>query len=453
VSSVLNLIKIGALRLWGNLQRSSDWLSRELLRALVSDGKMTVSAAAALTFVLAIPVMLFPFYSPNGGVLRGDWTDHFHHNYAAWSFLRRGIAIYKLPLSAWKSHYPFEGKMHWQEHPFEYPPGCILLFLPTAIAGRFARLRYDMFGAGLVVYLLAISQVAFFSVLMLLRECQSGARTMVAIYCWVLLTHIALTGFYDATWIGFAAMMLLRLKQGKPTSTVYWFAAASFISFRAAALIPFLLLALWQIYQERPKKYWLPLGILGTVGIVDIWAFYGILKATAPLRDTKDYLNITFVQLAPDSPRFILAMIAMSIGIVIALVARSWMTAVTLVLVTYLVHLNGGHFWRMSLLLAYPLSAAAFTKGPLSSVVRSSAVAIAVLLGAAFSMVSSGDVATIVTDLQASFPPGSVLCSLIFGTLCVTMGMLVLHAGKLARAQVGFEGSALPDSFSSESGS
>jgi hypothetical protein len=422
-------------RSFASLRNHCDWFAKGLARSLFADGKLTVSGVWALVVVLWVPLMLLPIHAPVGGVLRGDWTDHYHHNYAAWSFLRRGLSIYRLPLGAWRSGYPFQYLVHWPEHPFEYPPGCLVLFLPSAIWGRLIPMTYNTLGASLVIYLLALSQLSFFAVMMLLRDCAPGGRTMIAIYSWVLLTHIALTGFYDATWIGFAALMLLRIKQGRVVSACYWFAAASFISYRAAVLIPFLLMALWRIYRERPKGYKAAFGVLALVGCVDVWVFLAILRATKAISHTKDYLNITFVQMQMDNPRFVLAILAMVVGVVIALIVRSWATAITLVVATYLLHLNGGHFWRMSLLLSYPLAAAAFANHPLNSVFRSTSVAICVVMGAAFTMVTPGDPSTIVTDLMLSLPPRWMLTRAILGGICLALGILFTSVSWRQRRQ------------------
>ncbi|MGC4069979.1 MAG: hypothetical protein QM784_36045 [Polyangiaceae bacterium] len=411
---------------------SERWIAT-LRSAVFVDGKLSVSALWAIVLLLWIPMLLLPLHSPEGGVLRGDWTDHYHHNYAAWAFLKRGISIYRMPLGAWKAGYPYEYLVHWPDHPFEYPPGCLLVFLPTALWGRFVPMTYNNLGTSLVLYLLALSQVSFAAVLLLLRECVPGGKALVALYCWSLMTHIALTGFYDATWVGFAAMMLLRMKQKRTVDAIYWFAAACFLSYRAAALAPFLGMCLWRLYRERPKGYWIALGTMAVVGIMDVLVFVAILRATKAISRTKDYVNITLVQMQTDNPRFVFAMVVLSIGVALALFARSWVTAAALIIATYLIHLNGGHFWRMCLLIAYPLSAVAFTREEHASWHRGASVIVSVLMGAAFTMVTPGDTSIVISDIALSLPSRSVLFRTLLAAISISVGVLLLGYGRRLR--------------------
>jgi hypothetical protein len=223
------------------------------------------------------------------------------------------------------------------------------------------------------------------------------------------------------------------MKQQRTLSAMYWFAAACFLSYRAAALVPFLGICLWQVHRDRPKGYWMALGTLALVGLMDVLVFGAILRATKAISRTKDYVNITLVQMQSDNPRFVFAMVVLSIGVLLALFARSWVTAAALVAATYLVHLNGGHFWRMCLLIAYPLSAAAFTGKDHASWHRGASVIVSVLMGAAFTMVTPGDLSIVVADLALSLPARSVLFRTLLGALCVSLGVLLVGYGKRLR--------------------
>jgi hypothetical protein len=215
---------------------------------------------------------------------------------------------------------------------------------------------------------------------------------------------------------------------------VYWFSAAALISFRAAALIPFLLVALWHIYKERPAGYWWSVGVMSLVGVVDLVAFYAITQATQAVVNTRDYFNITFVQMQLDNPRIALAIIGGAVGVLVAVMARNWLAALALVFAACLLHLNGGHFWRMSMLIVFPLAAVAFTSHRMASVLRSTSVAVCLVMGASFSMVTNGDPTTIVSDVLKSFPPVSLFYRVVLASVSVSVGLLlVLHGVQLRR--------------------
>ncbi len=246
-------------------------------------------ALAALVAVSLGLTALVPLtnQSPYGD-LSSAYTDHLHHAHATWVFLHRGLDAYRLPLerSSRGVHYPQETGA-WPRMPVNYPPGMFAVFLPTAILGRFVPMTQETFGRIGVLWMLAIAHLAMLAIFLLLAEEPSGARAVVGVIAWVYLVRLALQGFYDPAFLGAGAMAMRELLRRRPGPALLWIACAGMLHYRAVALVPLGVAALWQALRApRTERPWGALAVVAATGVVVVGTFLLQWPATKAYLDT-----------------------------------------------------------------------------------------------------------------------------------------------------------------------
>jgi len=212
--------------------------------------------------------------SPYGDLSAG-YTDHLHHAYATWVFLHRGLDAYRLPLaeSSRGIGYPQETGA-WPQMSVNYPPGMFAVFLPLSLAGRYRPMAQETFGRLGILWLLVLGHLALWAVFALLAELPAGGRAVIGMIAWVYLVRLALQGFFDVTFIGAGAMALLALRRQRPGPALLWLSAAALLHYRAVALAPVGLAALFMVRRHPPSSW--PRGALVAVALacaVVTWTF------------------------------------------------------------------------------------------------------------------------------------------------------------------------------------
>jgi hypothetical protein len=248
--------------------------------------RRTLAALVAVSLGLTALVPLTNT-SPYGDLSAG-YTDHLHHAHATWVFLHRGLDAYRLPLveSSRGVAYPHETGA-WPQMPVNYPPGMFAVFLPLSLAGRWIPMSQETFGRVGVLWLLLLAHLALGAVFALLADLPAGGRAVVGMIAWVYLVRLALQGFFDVTFIGAGALALLALRRARPGAALLWLAAAALLHYRAVALVPVGLGALWMALR-RPRGEW-PRFALAAVALscaVVVWTFLLQWPATRRYLDT-----------------------------------------------------------------------------------------------------------------------------------------------------------------------
>jgi hypothetical protein len=225
--------------------------------------------------------------SPYGDLSAG-YTDHLHHAHATWVFLQKGLDVYRLPLaeSSRGVAYPQQTGA-WPQMPVNYPPGMFAVFLPIAIAGRLVPMSQATFGRVGVLWLLVLAHLALLGIFVLLGEEPAGGRAVVGMIAWVYLIRLALQGFYDVTFLGAGAMALLSLRRSRPGRALLWLALAGLLHYRAVALVPVGVVALWQaLTAPRGERPWGAIAAVGLAGVAVVWTFLLQWPVTKAYLDT-----------------------------------------------------------------------------------------------------------------------------------------------------------------------
>jgi hypothetical protein len=112
------------------------------------------------------------------------------------------------------------------------------------------------------------------AVFLLLAETAPGGRAVVGMIAWVYLVRLALQGFYDVTFIGAGAMAMLALHRRRPGAALLWLSLAGFLHFRAVALVPVGVVALWQALRApRGERPWGAVAVTAATGVVVVGTF------------------------------------------------------------------------------------------------------------------------------------------------------------------------------------
>ncbi len=225
--------------------------------------------------------------SPYGDLSAG-YTDHLHHAHLTWVFLHRGLDAYRLPLeqSSRGVSYPHETGA-WPHMAANYPPGVFAVFLPTALLGRYVPMSMETFGRVGVLWMLVLAHLALLGIFLLLAEEPPGGRAVVGMIAWVYLVRLALQGFYDVTFIGAGAMAMLALHRRRPGAALLWLSLAGFLHFRAVALVPVGVVALWQASRApRGERPWGAVAVTAATGVVVVGTFLLQWPVTKAYLDT-----------------------------------------------------------------------------------------------------------------------------------------------------------------------
>lgn len=242
-------------------------------------------AAVTLVSLLACGSLTLVSPSPFGD-LSSLYTDHMRHATVTWIFLHRGLDVYRLPLAEAAQGTTFRyPHLSWPELPYAYPPLALALFLPYSLAVQYLPLSPPALARLGILYLLAIAHLALYAILRDLDRLTPVNLAFAAI-AWLLLARAGLQGFYDPAWIACGAVMVTRLRHGRPQSALVWFALSFLLSYRAVALAPLGLAAALDSVRGKPWRTW-PWGRLLAVaaaGLACVTLFRFVVPHSAGFR-------------------------------------------------------------------------------------------------------------------------------------------------------------------------
>jgi hypothetical protein len=270
--------------------------------------------AASLGLTVLVPLTNAGPY----GDLSQAYTDHLHHAHATWVFLKRGLDAYRLPLAESSRGVPYPHETGaWPQMPVNYPPGMFAVFLPLTAAGRWIPMSTATFGRLGVAWLLLLAHLALWAAFRLLAGLPAGGRAVVGVFAWIYLVRLALQGFYDVAFLGAGAMALASLHRERPRGSLCWLAVAGMLHYRAVALVPVGVAALWMTLRgRRPRDWpWAELALVAGSGAVVVGTFLLQWPVTSRYLAT---LPPTLVELH-SGPRFWAVVVASGVAAVASL--------------------------------------------------------------------------------------------------------------------------------------
>jgi hypothetical protein len=286
-------------------------------------------------------------------------TDHLHHVRATWTFFHRGLDVYRVPFGQIAPTVPYRHDiMTWPAFPIAYPVGMFALFSPPALAGQWLPLTLPALGKLTVLWLLAIAHLAMYAVALTMRE-QPGARIPLFVGIWLLLMRSSMTGFYDASWIGCAAMSAWALARKRPVASLVWFAAAALLSYRAASALP---IAAWASIvllrsEASLRTKLVTLGGVGAVGLFVVYTFVLMTRHSPPAGSAVyEAAKSTLLPFGLHAQMVLVAAV-----VVAAMVARpsGWLVAGAVVWSSLIAIYHAGHSWHGTILMIPALAVGA----------------------------------------------------------------------------------------------
>jgi hypothetical protein len=190
-----------------------------------------------LSLVLSTAMVL---ESPNpGATLDPLYTDSLRSIYSSWLFLEYGFDVYRFTLGelAGREGSP-PGHTPWPQHPFVYPPGALLLYLPFGWAEYGLGLPEAAVHRAVVLLCVILGHL---SLAVFVRELVRGGGSLALVlgglYAMVAL-QFALNGFYDPAYVAAAMLGVVASRRGERSQSLLWLAVAAFLHFRALFFLP-----------------------------------------------------------------------------------------------------------------------------------------------------------------------------------------------------------------------
>jgi hypothetical protein len=122
--------------------------------------------------------------------------------------------------------------------------------------------------------MLVVAHLAMLAMFLLLADLAPGARAVIGMIAWVYLIRLALQGFYDPAFLGAGAMALREVHRRRPGAALLWLACAGMLHFRAVALAPVGIAAIWQALREpRERRPWGAIALVTAAGVVVVGTF------------------------------------------------------------------------------------------------------------------------------------------------------------------------------------
>jgi len=287
------------------------------------------------------------------GDLSGRYTDHVRHPYVVWVTLHRGLgAVYTTPLGELIEgiDYP-QATTEWLDVPFVYPPGALGLFLPMAVIGKWVPLSPKSFGQLCILYLLALSHLAFYTVLRTLDGLPAGGRWALGVLAWLVLMRLGLQGQYDAAWLTCGVLMLRRLVQGRPASALRWVGLAALLHYRAIILLAVGVVALVGAVRGRPVRRWPWATLFWVAAVGGVCAI--TFAAMAPLAARTEAATTSIL----GSPGSVLGVLAASaVAAAIAWRGADGLVTASVGVGCVLAFVDTRHWWHAAMLLLVPLA-------------------------------------------------------------------------------------------------
>jgi hypothetical protein len=303
-----------------------------------------------LVSLSACVALVLRFDSRVTGELADRFSDHLHHGLASWTFLRKGLGVYHGAFGATAdTSFPYFGETPWPDMPVTYPVGMFVYFLPPVLLAQKIATSSAEVGRILTLYIVVTSHLAFLGVARALRRV-SGFRTFLLLAVALLFARMCLLGFYDSVWVGCGAMSISALSDRRPRASLMWFAVAALLSLKAVSFAPVALGAAWLLLRERK-----PHGLLALVppAIACAHALWVVVITFKHLPAPG-----TAIYEAAKSPLLPLALrghvvIATGLGVALLLLTcNQRLTALSVLLATYVTLHHAGHSWHGALLIA-----------------------------------------------------------------------------------------------------
>lgn len=323
-------------------------------KAWLDAGKHPWAIAALVSLASFLALAWIPLFNQSPYAdLSGWYTDHLHHSFATWVFLRRGLRVYTEHFASISAGagWPFPTE-DWGNMPMAYPPGVFALFLPLSLGGKFLSLSAHQFAAASVLYVLALTHLAMFAVFCALRGLPAGSRAAVAVFVWMVFAHLGLEGLYDGIFIGCGAWAVVRLLAKDPASALRWLGLAVVLHFRAVVFLPLILYALLCAWREKPRAEWTWESLLwfGGACLLSVGSFVLMYPATADFRGAHPLV------LFNGAARAAIVFGASALAIVVAAIAAdAWVAATVCVCLALACVERQPYWWHAAVLLVPPL--------------------------------------------------------------------------------------------------
>ena len=328
----------------------SAWLRRSLGRLTRAD----LAFAACLLASLGVCTWIVLHVDSRYGDLSDLHTDHIHHVRATWTFWKIGFEVYRMPLGTTTTDVPFPlvPKVTWPDFPVAYPPGMFAVFaLPTWYGAHHPELTPPEFARWTVLWVVVLSHVGLVGVWRALQAIPRGGAAPLLVAIWLLTWRMSLHGFYDAVWVGAAAMSVAALARRRPAWSLVWFTLAALINYRAASLAPAAAWAAWS-FLRSDARWWRKVLLFATTGAVCLlvlWTFWLFTKGSPP-PDTDAYKSaVSPVAGDPTSRHLVWA--ACGVTAAIALGAGDVLVAITVLFAGLLTIHHAGHAWHGTILI------------------------------------------------------------------------------------------------------
>ncbi len=317
-------------------------------------GPMTgndIAFAAFLSCSFAVCSWIVLHVSSPYGDLASRHTDHMHHVVATWTFLHSGFEVYRLSFGTTAMIVPYPHfKIPWPDFPIAYPPGMFLVFLPPTLVGAHSKIESATLAQWTVLWVVLLSHVGLVGVWRALAPL-AGGRAPVLIGVWLLTCRMSMYGFYDAVWVGCAAMSIAALAARRPGGSLLWFALAAFLNYRAASIAPAAAWATWSLLRSN-ELWWKKVAVFAVTGAtcaLVLWTFWMFTQHSPP--ETSFAYKSAMSPLLTDVKGAKVVWAMSGITALLALLAGDVLVAVSVLWATELTIRHAGHSWHGTILI------------------------------------------------------------------------------------------------------
>jgi hypothetical protein len=334
--------------------RRSGWWPRTRRRRRVPDA---YRKGVLLTFVLSLGVSVLLVAKLGGtrtGELNDSFTDHIRHVEETWTFLHKGLHVYRGNLRAVAytqyPHFDMPGVgVPWPDMPVVYPVGLFAFFLPPTLAGAHLPLSTPELLKWIVVYIVVATHLGLLAVAFSLRG--SPGRVPLLTGIWLFFLGMCLHGFYDGVWVGLGAMSVAALSERRPRASLLWFAAATALSLKAVTLVPVGAWAFFALFRVRGSLWTKVAAALSAVlaGVHACW-IVAVTFRYIPPPGSPTYEAAK----SPLLPIGMMGAFVIVAGVLVACLAFVYsgaLVALSVLVATALTIQHAGHFWHGAILI------------------------------------------------------------------------------------------------------
>jgi hypothetical protein len=308
---------------------------------------MHSAIAVAVSFLLCATV---PLFSRVPRAVLGNYTDHLRQPSLAYLAATRGLDVYRIRYGDLAAGCNYRQKiLEWPQVKYIYPPGALALFMPLAAVGQWIPMRAETFHRVCSLYVLALTQLAFWPVLLRLRRLGTVWRAPAVVLAWIAFARAGLSGQYEPVWLGAAALFLAALEGRRHGAAFGWLAAAVLLHYRAVVLVPFGIAAAIQIARTSPPARWPWLWGLAALasGTIALLCFRMATGSIEMYRSEPPLLA------DPAGGLFLGMLLAGALGtLATALVSRDFALAACVLGISGISLLDSQHWWHASVVFA-----------------------------------------------------------------------------------------------------